>query len=176
MNVPLPPEYEIYTSTLRENRFYLKMGDEMERCGVHLICCAGFMRILPPDFVSRFLGKIINIHPSLLPSFRGLRAQRQALDAGVRVAGCTVHFVDGGVDTGPIIVQAAVPVFPTDNEKTLSDRILNYEHRIYPWAVRLIAEGVVRYYEGVVEYMGHIPLDGSGFISPSSGLPLTKDE
>ena len=151
-----------------EDGFYLKMGDEIERCGIELICCAGFMRILPPEFVSRFSGRIINIHPSLLPSFPGLHAEKKALDAGVRVAGCTVHFVDEGVDTGPVILQAAVPVFPDDDEKKLSERILGYEHRIYPLAVRLIAKGSVRRIGGVVEYAGDVFLDNSGFISPVS--------
>ena len=150
----------------REEGFYWKMGDEIESCGIDLVCCAGFMRILPPEFVSRFSGRIINIHPSLLPSFPGLHAQKKALDASVRVTGCTVHFVDEGVDTGPIILQAAVPVLPHDDEKTLSDRILAYEHRIYPLAVRLIAEGSVRFVDGVVAYTGDVFLDDLGFISP----------
>ena len=151
-----------------EDGFFLKMGDEIESCGVDLICCAGFMRILPPDFVSRFSGRIINIHPSLLPSFPGLHAQKKALDAGVRVTGCTVHFVDEGVDTGPIVLQAAVPVLPHDNEKTLSDRILAYEHRIYPLAVKLIAEGSVCCVDGVVQYSRDTLSESSAFISPIS--------
>ena len=149
-----------------EDGFYLKMGDELESCGIELVCCAGFMRILPPEFVSRFSGRIINIHPSLLPSFPGLHAQKKALDGGVRVTGCTVHFVDEGVDTGPIILQAAVPVLPGDDEETLSKRILVYEHRIYPLAVRLIAEGSVRCIGGVVKYSGDALMESRGFISP----------
>jgi len=152
----------------KEEGFYLKLGDEIENCEIDLICCAGFMRILPPEFVSRFPGKIINIHPSLLPSFPGLHAQKKALDAGVTVTGCTVHFVDEGVDTGPIILQAAVPVLPHDDEVTLSERILGYEHRIYPLAVRLIAEGSVHCVDGVVQYSGNAHQEGSGFISPVS--------
>ena len=159
----------------REKGFYQKMGDEIESGGIDLICCAGFMRILPPEFVSRYSGRIINIHPSLLPSFPGLHAQKKALDAGVRVTGCTVHYVDEGVDTGPIILQAAVPVLPYDDEKTLSDRILVYEHRIYPLAVRLIAEGSVRLIDGVVAYTGDALLDGTGFISPVAESSSTKD-
>lgn len=149
-----------------EDGFYLKMGDELESCGIELVCCAGFMRILPPEFVSRFSGRIINIHPSLLPSFPGLHAQKKALVGGVRVTGCTVHFVDEGVDTGPIILQAAVPVLPDDDEETLSKRILVYEHRIYPLAVRLIAEGSVRCIGGVVKYSGDALMESKGFISP----------
>ena len=152
----------------KEEGFYLKMGDEIENCEIDLICCAGFMRILPPEFVSRFPGKIINIHPSLLPSFPGLHPQKKALDAGVTVTGCTVHYVDEGVDTGPIILQAAVPVLPHDDEETLSARILGYEHRIYPLAVRLIAEGSVHCVDGVVLYSGNAHQEGSGFISPVS--------
>ncbi len=159
-----------------EDGFYPRMGDEIERCGIDLVCCAGFMRILPPEFVSRFSGRIINIHPSLLPSFPGLHAQKRALAGGVRVSGCTVHFVDEGVDTGPIILQAAVPVHPRDDEKTLSERILAYEHRIYPLAVRLIAEGRVRRAGGVVEYpKGALPAD-AGFLSPFSESPLAGEE
>jgi len=152
----------------KEEGFYRKMGDEIENYGVDLVCCAGFMRILPPEFVNRFSGRIINIHPSLLPSFPGLHAQKKALDAGVRVTGCTVHFVDEGVDTGPIILQAAVPVLPDDDEKTLSERILTYEHRIYPLAVRLIAEGSVRCIDGVVQYTESAFPESKGFISPVS--------
>ncbi len=108
---------------------------------VDLICLAGFMRLLPPAFLAEFPGRIMNIHPALLPAFPGLHAQRQALEYGVRVAGCTVHFVDEGVDTGPIILQAAVPVLDDDTEGTLSARILAEEHKIYPQAIQLFAEG-----------------------------------
>ncbi|MCK8496456.1 phosphoribosylglycinamide formyltransferase [Myxococcus fulvus] len=111
--------------------------------GVQWVCLAGFMRLLSADFLGRFAGKVLNIHPSLLPSFPGLHAQRQALERGVKVAGCTVHFVDAGTDTGPIIGQAAVPVLPDDDEKSLSARILVEEHRLYPLAVRLAVTGLV---------------------------------
>jgi phosphoribosylglycinamide formyltransferase 1 len=111
---------------------------------VQLICLAGFMRILDPDFVEAWRDRMVNIHPSLLPAFRGLHAQRQALTAGVRFAGCTVHFVRPELDTGPIIAQAVVPVHPDDDEAALSARILTVEHRLYPLALRLIAEGRVR--------------------------------
>ena len=150
----------------REEGFYQKISNEIESCRIDLVCCAGFMRILPPEFVSRFSGRIINIHPSLLPSFPGLHAQKRALDAGVKVSGCTVHFLDEGVDTGPIILQAAVPVLPHDDEKTLSDRILVYEHRIYPLAVRLIAEGSVRFINSAVVYTGDTLPNVAGLISP----------
>ena len=111
---------------------------------VGLVCLAGFMRILTPGLVRAYAGRILNIHPSLLPAFPGLAAQRQALEYGVRVAGATVHFVDEGVDTGPIVLQAAVPVHADDTEESLSARILVEEHRLYPEAIRLFAEGRLR--------------------------------
>jgi len=109
-----------------------------------LICLAGFMRIIGPTIVNKFLHRIINIHPSLLPSFRGLNAQRQALDAGVKIAGCTVHFVDTGVDTGPIILQKCVPVFSFDTEQSLSDRILESEHEAYVSAIELFSSNRIK--------------------------------
>ena len=116
----------------------------LDERGVGLVCLAGYMRLLSETFVRHFEGRLLNIHPSLLPAFPGLRAQRQALDHGVRLAGATVHFVDEGMDTGPIVLQAAVPVLSEDTEETLSRRILAEEHRIYPEAVRLFAEGRLR--------------------------------
>ena len=110
---------------------------------VDVMALAGFMRILPAEFLAGFPGAVFNIHPSLLPAFPGLNAQEQALSYGVKVSGCTVHFVDEGVDTGPIILQAAVPVFDDDDEQSLSERILRREHRIYPRALQLYAEGRV---------------------------------
>ena len=107
---------------------------------VELICLAGFMRVLSPDIVRAFKDRIINIHPSLLPSFPGLHVQKKALEHGVKFSGCTVHFVDEGVDTGPVIIQAVVPIFDNDTEDSLSERILKQEHKIYPRAVQLIAE------------------------------------
>ncbi len=108
---------------------------------VELVCLAGYMRVLSPTFVSALPGQIMNIHPALLPSFPGLHAQRQALRHGVKISGATVHFVDEGVDTGPIICQAAVPVKEDDTEETLAARILVEEHQLYPRAIRLFAEG-----------------------------------
>jgi phosphoribosylglycinamide formyltransferase-1 len=99
------------------------------------------MRIVKKPLVDAFQNRIMNIHPALLPSFPGLHGQKQAVDYGVRISGCTVHFVDEGVDTGPIIIQAAVPVHPEDTEETLSERILRLEHKIFPEAIRLFAEG-----------------------------------
>jgi len=116
---------------------------ELETRGVGLVCQAGWMRILSPVYVRAFHGRAMNIHPSLLPAFPGLHPHRQALEHGVKVSGATVHFTDEGVDTGPIIVQAAVPVEPGDTEDTLAARVLAVEHRIYPEAIRLFAEGRV---------------------------------
>jgi phosphoribosylglycinamide formyltransferase-1 len=112
--------------------------------GVELVCLAGFMRVLTPWFVGAWADRLINIHPSLLPAFPGLDTHRRALGAGVRFHGCTVHFVRADVDSGPIVVQAAVPVLPDDDEARLAARVLAAEHRCYPLAVRLVAEGRVR--------------------------------
>jgi phosphoribosylglycinamide formyltransferase-1 len=108
---------------------------------VDLVCLAGYMRLLSPYFVAAFPQRILNIHPSLLPSFPGLESQRQALEYGVKLAGCTVHFVDENLDAGPIVLQAVVPVKDEDTEATLSERILREEHRIYSEAVRIVLEG-----------------------------------
>ena len=111
------------------------------KCG--LICLAGFMHIISPKFVKKYDLRIMNIHPSLLPSFPGLHAQKQAIEYGVKVSGCTVHFVDAGVDSGPIIAQKTVPVFSSDTEQCLSSRILKQEHRLYPASVKLFAENKI---------------------------------
>lgn len=112
--------------------------------GVELVVLAGFMRILTPAFLEKFPLRVINIHPSLLPAFPGLNAQRQAWEYGVKYSGCTVHFVDEGVDTGPIIAQAVVPVLDHDTPETLAERILVEEHRLYPQVIRWLAEGRVK--------------------------------
>lgn len=109
--------------------------------GVELVCLAGYMRLVGRDLLAAFPGRIMNIHPALLPAFPGLHAQEQAWKHGVRFSGCTVHFVDEGVDTGPIIIQAVVPVRQSDTTEDLAGRILEQEHRIYPEAVKLFAEG-----------------------------------
>jgi phosphoribosylglycinamide formyltransferase 1 len=108
---------------------------------VDLVCLAGYMRLLSPFFVASFPNRILNIHPSLLPSFPGLESQRQALEYGVKFAGCTVHLVDENLDAGPIVLQATVPVRDDDTEETLASRILSEEHRIYTEAVRMVLEG-----------------------------------
>jgi phosphoribosylglycinamide formyltransferase-1 len=109
----------------------------LERENIELVCLAGYMRLIGPELLEKFAGRIMNIHPALLPSFPGLHAQRQALGHGVKISGCTVHFVNSGLDNGPIIAQQTVPVLSADNEDTLSQRILRQEHRLYPRAIRL---------------------------------------
>jgi len=111
---------------------------------VGLVCLAGYMKLLSPELVHHFKGKIMNIHPALLPAFPGLHVQKKALEYGVKYSGCTVHFVDEGCDTGPIIIQAVVPVLDSDIEETLSARILEQEHKIYPEAIRLYSEGKLK--------------------------------
>ena len=124
--------------------FDLALVREVQARQVGLVCQAGYMRILSPVYIRAFASRGLNIHPSLMPAFPGLHAQRQALEHGVKVAGATVHFADEAVDSGPIVMQAAVPVAPDDTEETLSARILAEEHRIYPEAIRLFAEGRLR--------------------------------
>jgi phosphoribosylglycinamide formyltransferase-1 len=118
--------------------------EELQRNQVDLVCLAGYMRLLGAGFVRRYPNRILNIHPSLLPAFPGLDAQRQALEHGVRISGCTVHFVDEELDAGPIVIQAAVPVLDNDTVDTLSARILAEEHRIYSEAIRIVLEGKYR--------------------------------
>jgi len=123
---------------------------DLEKHGVELVALAGFMRIQSAWFPARWAGRIINIHPSLLPAFPGLHVQQQAIDAGVRVSGCTVHFVTPELDAGPIIAQAAVPVFAGDDADKLAARILCQEHRLYPEVVRWFAEGRISLIDGQV--------------------------
>ncbi|MFP4257917.1 MAG: phosphoribosylglycinamide formyltransferase [Desulfovermiculus sp.] len=112
----------------------------LEDFGIQAVCLAGYMRLISQEFVQAFPNRILNIHPSLLPSFPGLHAQKQAVDYGVRLSGATVHFVDEKLDHGPVIIQAAVPVYPYDDQDTAAERILAFEHRIYPQAVQWLAE------------------------------------
>ncbi len=124
--------------------FEQALVEALRDAGVDLVVLAGFMRVLSPVFLSHFPNKVINIHPSLIPAFQGVHAQRQALEYGVRITGCTVHFVTEELDNGPVIVQACVPVLPEDTEESLSERILSYEHRILPQTIRWISEGRVK--------------------------------
>ena len=124
--------------------FVRALVDRLRAHRVELVCLAGFMRIVGRGFLDAFPDRVLNIHPSLLPSFPGLHAQRQAIEAGARFSGCTIHFVDAGTDSGPILSQAVVPVLPDDTEDALAARILVAEHTIYPEAVKLVASGKVR--------------------------------
>jgi phosphoribosylglycinamide formyltransferase-1 len=142
--------YGKQTICLEANNFRTKESYEnelikiIEDYGIDLIVLAGFMRILTPNFIDKFRNKIINIHPSLLPSFPGLNAQKQALDSGVRISGCTVHFVNEEVDAGPIILQKAVEIVEGDTEYSLSKRILEEEHKLLPLSIKLISESKVK--------------------------------
>lgn len=121
---------------------------------IDIICEAGFMRIHSDGFVRKWQGRMLNIHPSLLPAFKGIRVHQQVLDAGVRVSGCTVHFVVPELDSGPIIAQAAVPVFSTDTVETLQNRVLAEEHKLYPTALKQLAEGKVVLRNGKAVFLG----------------------
>ena len=126
--------------------------DKLKLSAIDLICLAGYMRILGEEFILNFSRKIINIHPSLLPAFPGLNAQKQAIEYGVKFSGCTVHFVDAGVDSGPIILQTAVPVYDNDCEESLSKRILKQEHYLYPKAIAMIIENKFNLDGRIVSY------------------------
>jgi phosphoribosylglycinamide formyltransferase 1 len=135
------PTRMIPSKGLQREAYDRQVAAVLQEHRVDLICLAGYMRLLSPYFVATFPQKILNIHPSLLPSFPGLEAQKQALEHGVKFAGCTVHFVDENLDAGPIILQAIVPVLDSDDEQALSERILKEEHRIYSAAARIVLEG-----------------------------------
>jgi phosphoribosylglycinamide formyltransferase-1 len=149
--------------------FSSEAGRALRQSGAELVVLAGFMRILDTQFVESWRDRMVNIHPSLLPAFPGLHPQRQALAAGVRFSGCTVHFVRAAVDLGPIIAQAVVPVHTQDDEARLSERILAAEHRLYPFAVRLFAEGRLNIAGDRVVIEGAVPPDIALF-NPSQVL------
>ena len=151
--VVLPKEYRS-----RDNLFS-KISDELKKKDVDLVVLAGFMRIVGKPLIDAFPNKIMNIHPALLPSFPGLHGQKQAIDYGVKISGCTVHFVDEGMDTGPVIIQAAVPVSQDDTEETLSEKILRLEHKIYPEAIRLFSERKIEVEGRKVRIKGYAPFD-----------------
>ena len=138
------PAQMIPSKGLQREAYDRQVAAILQEYKVDLICLAGYMRLLSPYFVAAFPQKILNIHPSLLPSFPGLEAQKQALEHGVKFAGCTVHFVDENLDAGPIVLQAVVPVLDDDDEHTLSERILKEEHRIYSEAAKIVLEGKYR--------------------------------
>ncbi len=133
-----------YRRSRRREDHDRKMAEALEARDVRLVCLAGYMRVLSPWFVRRFSGRILNIHPSLLPAFPGIGAQKAALEHGARITGCTVHFVDEGIDSGPIILQEPVPVLDDDTPETLTARILEVEHRTYSRAIALVLSGRVR--------------------------------
>lgn len=142
--------------------FDTALAAEIDRHQPDLIVLAGFMRVLTEEFVTRYWGRMVNIHPSLLPSFPGLHTHRRALEAGVRLHGCSVHFVTPGVDSGPIIAQAAVPVLQQDTEDTLAARVLVEEHRIYPQVIRWLCEDRVKLGpDGAVTFMQVAPAHGA---------------
>lgn len=140
----------------------------LQKSGVELVVLAGFMRIITQTFIDAFPNRVINIHPALLPAFPGLHVQQQAIDYGARFSGCTVHLVDGGVDTGPIIIQAVVPVLPGDDADKLAARILVQEHRIYPRAIQLIAEGRVHVDGRRVTISPPCPVDATALVNPAA--------
>ena len=143
------------------------LDEELVSYGIELVCLAGFMRLLTGGFVNRWTDRLINIHPSLLPSFKGLHTHERALEAGVRFGGCTVHFVRAEMDGGPIIVQAAVPILSDDTPDTLADRVLSEEHKIYPLAVKMIAEGRVEVVDNTVK-IKDAGIPGASLINPSA--------
>jgi phosphoribosylglycinamide formyltransferase-1 len=143
-----------HTAFAERAAFDAELAKIVEAFAPDVVALAGFMRILSPDFVKRFEGRMVNVHPSLLPSFTGLHTHRRAIEAGCKLAGVTVHFVTPELDHGPIIAQSVVPVLPGDTEATLSARVLAREHVIYPRAVRWIVDGVLRVENGVVIHTG----------------------
>ena len=148
--------------------FEAELHSTIAGTGATLVCLAGFMRVLTSGFVAKWQGRMINIHPSLLPSFKGLHTHEQALEAGVRIAGCSVHFVVPEMDAGPIIAQAAVPVEYGDTPDTLAQRVLSAEHQIYPQALRLVASGAVRIENG--RAVAHLPALEHGEINHAQAV------
>lgn len=159
---------EIVDHKAFQNRddFDVAMDREIRAAGAEFVVLAGFMRLLTPQFVTAWKDKLVNIHPALLPAFPGLETHKRALAAGVRVHGATVHFLRQETDTGPIIAQAAVPVLPGDDEAALAARVLHAEHRLYPLALRLIAEGKVRV-EGERAIVADAPFTDSALFNPA---------
>lgn len=147
---------------------------ELTRLKADIVCLAGYMRLLTPAFTEKWAGKMVNIHPSLLPLFKGLDTHKKALDAGMRLHGCTVHFVTAEMDAGPIIAQAAVPVLPGDDEDRLAARVLSAEHRLYPLALKLVAQGKVRMEAGRAAF-DDLAADGM-LLSPGSASSETDIE
>jgi phosphoribosylglycinamide formyltransferase-1 len=146
--------------------FFEKIAYEFTARSVELIILAGFMRIVRKPLLEAFRNRVMNVHPALLPSFPGLHGQSQAVDYGAKISGCTVHFVDEGMDTGPVIIQAAVPVSPDDTDDTLSERILKLEHKVYPEAIRLYSEGRLKVVGRRVLIEGYAVKDEEYIVNP----------
>jgi phosphoribosylglycinamide formyltransferase 1 len=154
------------------DEYFTAIASELKNRGVGLVVLAGFMRIVGKPLLDSYPNSVMNIHPALLPSFPGLHGQKQANDYGVKISGCTVHFVDEGMDTGPIIIQAAVPAKDDDTEETLSERILKLEHKIFPEAIKLFSEGRIEMYGRKVRIKGLV-FDDRPLISPPLGIDFT---
>jgi len=152
------------------NKFDQKMIDVLNSYSIELVIMAGFMRILTPRFIKAFPMRIMNIHPAILPSFQGIHAQERAFDYGVKFSGCSVHFADEGVDTGPVIIQSVVPVYDDDTADTLQQRILKEEHRIFPQAIQFYAEDKLEIIGRKVRVKDHTRIDETPLHNP----PLTK--
>jgi phosphoribosylglycinamide formyltransferase-1 len=146
--------------------FDAEVGKTLQQHNIELVCLAGFMRILSNGFVNVWKGRMVNIHPSLLPSFKGVDVHRRVLDSGVRITGCTVHFVVPELDSGPVIAQAAIPVLPDDTEQSIAARTLDAEHKLYPLALKMLAEGRVQLSGDQAQFINAPPGVGSLF-SPS---------
>ena len=156
----IPTEMIPHSAYDRREAFDAAMDSRLAEAGVELVCLAGFMRILSDGFVRKWQGRLINIHPSLLPSFKGVAVHEQAIGAGVKISGCTVHYVISELDSGPPVAQAAVAVHQDDTADSLAQRVLEAEHRLYPLALRLIAEGRARLENGRVVFRDCPSTDG----------------
>ncbi|MGH7899267.1 MAG: phosphoribosylglycinamide formyltransferase [Candidatus Binatia bacterium] len=165
----IPVEIIDHKTFSKRERFDERVVEVLRERGVELVCLAGFDRLLSAVFVQAFPNRILNIHPALLPAFPGLHAQRQAIEYGARIAGCTVHLVDEQTDHGPIVIQAAVPVYGDDTEESLAERILAEEHRIYPEAICLFAEERIRIDGRRVLIADEEPLADRALVNPPLG-------
>lgn len=165
----LPTQTIAHKNFKTRETFEQALDEALRNAEVDLVCLAGFMRLLTPWFVTRWQGRMVNIHPSLLPAFPGLHTHKRALEAGVKFTGCTVHYVEAEMDTGPIIVQAAVPVLAEDREEMLAARVLDYEHQAYPLAVKMIARGDVAYEQGRAAWKTPQPSTIRGLLNPCEG-------
>lgn len=161
----IPTQYIDHKSFAGREEFDAALADCIDTFAPDLVVLAGFMRILTDAFVNHYAGRLMNIHPSLLPSFPGLHTHQRALEEGVRIHGCTVHFVTPTLDHGPVIIQAAVPVLDGDDDSSLAARILRQEHQIYPQAVRWFAEGRLQLVDGRVRLAAELS-DGAALVSP----------